>query len=51
MAKTESESKFVAKCRTCGEVFAAKLRRDGSLRPIGVADCTCGNGDLRRLSV
>ncbi|QLD89949.1 hypothetical protein HWV07_13280 [Natronomonas salina] len=51
MSKTETESKCVARCRSCGEVFPAKLRTDGSLRPIGVAECNCGSDDFQRMGI
>lgn len=49
MATTETESRCIAKCRSCGDVFTAELRTDGTLRPIGVADCSCGRDDFRRM--
>lgn len=42
MSKTESETRGIAKCSYCGNVFPAKVGPDGTARPIGVAKCTCG---------
>ena len=49
MSKTETEARCVVECDSCGKVFPAKVRVDGSPRPIGVATCTCGSETFRQL--
>ncbi|WP_306058445.1 hypothetical protein [Natronococcus wangiae] len=51
MSQAESLSKIVAVCRACDSVYVSEQKPDGTIRPIGVsADCTCGDGDFRRVS-
>lgn len=50
MSKTETEARCVAECRSCGQIFTAKLRADGSPRPLGIGSCTCGSDDFQRVS-
>lgn len=50
MSKTETEARCVVECDSCGKLFPAKIRVDGSPRPIGVATCTCGGETFRQLA-
>lgn len=51
MSRAESASKVVAVCQVCDSVYVSEQKPDGTIRPIGVAaDCTCGNGEFRRVS-
>ncbi|WP_254767575.1 hypothetical protein [Salinilacihabitans rarus] len=49
MSQSDAVSKGVAVCDACGSMFAVEVSPDGSVRPIGVADCPCGEGELRQL--
>lgn len=51
MSRSESGSRIVAVCRSCESVFVSEQKPDGTIRPIGVSeDCTCGDGDFRRVT-
>ncbi|WP_171814669.1 hypothetical protein [Halopiger xanaduensis] len=51
MSQSKSSTKTVVVCQSCESVFVSEVKPDGTIRPIGVsADCTCGDGDFRRIS-
>lgn len=51
MSRAKSASKVVAVCQVCDSVYVSEQKPDGTIRPIGVAaDCTCGDGEFRRVS-
>lgn len=49
MSQAEPKTKCVAKCSNCGDVYPSEVGPDGTIQPIGVAGCKCGDGDLHRL--
>ncbi|WP_207592440.1 hypothetical protein [Halomontanus rarus] len=50
MTETELDPKFVAVCASCDTMAVSEETADGSIRPLAVPeDCTCGDGDFRRL--
>ncbi|QLD91108.1 hypothetical protein HWV07_19480 [Natronomonas salina] len=49
MSKTETESRCVVECRSCGKVFPAKVRLDGTPRPIGIGACPCGSENFSQI--
>lgn len=50
MSKTETAGRCVAECQSCGKIFPAELRGDGTPRPIGIGTCTCGSDEFRRMN-
>lgn len=51
MPKTETESRCIAECCSCGQVFPAKIRVDGSPRPMGIDNCNCGGDEFSQMGV
>ena len=50
MGSEEETNHAVAICKNCGAVHAARVGKDGDVRPISTGqgrDCTCGDGDFR----
>lgn len=45
MSKHDEEQKTVVACTECGDMYVARVSPDGSVRPVGIVDCTCGEGD------
>lgn len=38
--------KTAAICPECGEMYVVRVQPDGSIRPLGVTECTCGETEL-----
>lgn len=50
MSKHEDEAqKTVVACAECGDMYVARISPDGSIRPVGIVNCTCGEGDLNQV--
>lgn len=41
--------KTAAVCSECGETYVVHVLPDGTIRPLGVTECPCGEGDLSPL--
>ncbi|WP_186336513.1 hypothetical protein [Natrarchaeobaculum aegyptiacum] len=39
--------KTVAVCPECGEMYVAHAQPNGTIRPLGVTECSCGETDLQ----
>ncbi|RQG97833.1 hypothetical protein EA473_01115 [Natrarchaeobius chitinivorans] len=46
MANRDDVSRVLAKCVTCGSVYAARQWPSGDVQPIGSDNCSCGSTDF-----
>lgn len=50
MSKPDPDQQFFGKCRSCGAIFSATERADGTIKPNGVgSNCACGKADFYQI--